>query len=99
LVVEDDLGTDQVRAALATSRVAPVAELAVHAVQSIASLDHRRIAGRALRIGIRESTASAPSTTPTTRRGLCRRRRSQQDWNYKVLDREHPSVITISARV
>ena len=97
LVVEDDLGTDQVRPALAAACVASVAELAVHAVERLASLDHRRIAGRTLRIGVRESTASAPSTTSTARRGLGRGQRSHHDWNYKGLDLEHSSIISISS--
>jgi len=52
-----------------------MAELAVHAIQSLAARDHRRIAWWMLRKGIRESASTAASSPSACRwlRGWLRR--------------------------
>src|ERR1051326_407601 len=64
LIVEDDSGSQQARAAVAAARVGAVAERAVDAVERASALDRRGVGGRAIRIYRSEEHTSKLKTHP-----------------------------------
>src|SRR5262249_10282077 len=91
--------TQQTRPAIAAARVGAVTELAIHAVQSSAALDRRRISGRPHRVILTALPRRGPATTTatTTRGRLSVSRGSDQYQQRTARRRAHPSARVVGS--
>jgi hypothetical protein len=72
LVIEDELGADQIRSALSAAGVGAVTEGAVDSPSGLAAVDNCGVGRRVLRIGCAEAASTSSATAATgRRRRLC----------------------------